>query len=240
MSRRPNERALLLKKEMTGLDPLVDEILKDPEGDSAKLQKKAEELNQNPLKKRYVEACLLCSDNFPRMAEILEMDLEVITTYYKIYFDITGFDRVEKLDLADVRNTDESQLKMWALAEGLEFIAWRLGHRVDAIAPVEGLRQLYSTCLYKAKEAFFSGNASKASQESAKWTKLSMDIARLLKSWTTDNNSAQTEIDIKIREVKASFPSVSRFTDLFDEVKLRQSESASTVEIPTSGEESSD
>lgn len=238
MSRRQNERALLIKKGATGVDPLVDEILSDPESRNALLFQKAEELNQNPLKKRYIEACLLCSNELLRISEILEMDLEVVQTYSKIYYDIEGFDRVEKLDLADVRNSDESQLKMWALAEGLEFIAWRLGHKVDVVSPTEGLRQLYNTCLYKAKEAFFSGNASKASQESAKWTKLSMDIARLLKSWTTDNNSAQTEIDIKIREVKASFPSVSRYVDLFEEVRQRQAEAA--VEIPTNGEESSD
>lgn len=239
MSRRPNEKAILLRKESRGVDPFVDSILDNPTGHAADLYRQADSINSDTLKKRYIEACLLCSNDLDRITEILEMDREVVEMYSKIFFDVVGMDRVEKLSLADVKNTDESQMKMWALAEGLEFIAWRLGHRVDAKSPVDGLTQLYSTCLYKAKEAFFSSNASKASAESAKWTKLSMDIARLLKSWTTDSSAAQNELEIRVKEVRASFPSVSRYVDLFEEVAQKQAEAQ--VQIPeTPGEESSD
>ncbi len=223
---------------MIGEDPLVDEILQNPEGALAKLFTKASQINTTPLKKRYVEACLLCSEDMERISDILEMDREVVDLYRKIYFDIEGFDRVEKLELTDVKNQDEAQLKMWALAEGIEFIAWRLGHRARPISPVDGLKQLYGTCLYKAKEAFFTDNTTDSSIQSAKWTKLSMDIARLLKAWTSDSNQAQTELDMRIQDVKSSFPSIARFAELFDEVAEKQTEA--NVEIPTEDSEGSD
>lgn len=238
MSRRPNARELLLRKELRGEDDLVDEILDDPQGPSARLFEKVKPLNDNPFKRRYIEACLLASEDYARIADMLEMDEDVVFFYSKIYFNTEGLDRLDRLQLADVRNEEERSLRLWALTEGIEFIAWRLGKRADVTLPLDGLRQLFDTCLYKAKEAFFNSNVSKASQESTRWVKLSMDIARLIKAWATDGKEAQRDLEIRVREVVATFPSVDKFQDLFTDVQSKQAEV--DVPIPSGEEEGSD
>lgn len=222
MSRRINARELLLRKGQRGEDVLVDDILDHPEGENARLFEKVRPLNDMDLKRRFIEACILASDNFTEISNVLDIEEEVLRFYSKIYYDIEGLDRLDKLQLANVRNQEESSLKLWGLTEGLPFLAWRLGKRTEVTAPLDGLKQLFDTCLYKAKEAFFNSNVTKASQESAKWVKLSMDVARLLKAWSTDGNEAQKELEIRVREVVASFPSVDKFTDLFESVKEKQ------------------
>lgn len=238
MSKRANERELLLRKSLRGEDGLVDDILDNPEGYNAKLLQKAKSLNDNDLKRRFVEASILASSDFREISRILDIDEELLRFYSKIYYDVEGLDRLDKLQLANVRNQDESALKLWGLTEGLPFLAWRLGRRTEITPPLDGLKQLFDTCLYKAKEAFFNNNVTKASQESAKWVKLSMDVARLLKAWSTDGNEAQKELEIRVKEVVATFPSVDRFKDLFEDVRERQAE-ADLPPMP-SGEESSD
>jgi hypothetical protein len=64
-------------------------------------------------------------------------------------------------------------------------------------------------CVYKAKEAAFSGNASKASVEATKWTKLSLDFARLLKAWTLDSEEARADIELALSEVLPEFTSLA-------------------------------
>jgi len=98
----------------------------------------------------------------------------------------------------------KNYLSFWALSQGLSFIAWRLGNRVD-ISPVEGLQDLFTTCIFKSKEAMFNGNASEASKESTKYIKLAMDLARLIKIWVLDSAAAKHDIEIALREVMPEF-----------------------------------
>lgn len=237
MSRRPNSRALLIRNGKVGEDELVDQVL-TAESPQAILYNKARELNENPLKKRYIEACMLASPDLGSISSLLEIEVEVLNAYSKIYYDIEGLDHLDKLELTQVRNSDESSLKMWALTQGMDFIAWRLGKRSEVTPPLDGLRQLFDTCLYKAKEAFFSSNVSKASQESSRWVKLSMDIARLIKAWSNEGNDAQKDLEIRIKEVVATFPSVGSFHDLFDDVKTKL-EQVEEI-LPPHGDESQD
>lgn len=233
MSKRHNYREILLRKEQQGEDVLVDDILQNPEGYNALLFQKVKPLNENDLKRHYVEACLLASSDFQEIGRILDIEEEVIDFYSKIYYITESMDRLDKVQMAQVRNKDESTLKLWGLTEGLSFLAWRLGKRTDVTPPLDGLKQLFDTCLFKAKEAFFNSSASKASQESTKWVKLSMDVARLLKAWSTDGNEAQKELEIRVKEVISSFPSVDQFKDLFEDVKSKAAE----VDVPIPVEE---
>lgn len=202
-----NERQYLIYKEAKGKDPLVDEILANPDGPQGQLYKTVKEYHEDKLRRSYIEACLLASQDFDRISELLEMDKELIRMYHDIYYVVGKLDRLSKLELLDVKDSDEAVMKIWALSQGLDFIAWRLGKKVN-ISPIDGLTDLFNTCLYKSKEAIFNKNDSGASRESTKWVKLSMDIARLLKIWVMDSAGARRDIEIALREVIPEFKTI--------------------------------
>lgn len=201
---KPNQRELHIRNARRGVDPLVDLLLTEADCPERRAYLKAIPIKESKLKKGYVEASLLCSNDFEAVANILELPIEVVEMYSKIFYDVTDCDKLTKMELLDVRDRDEANLKLWALSQGLEFIAWRMGKTIT-ISPVDGLVDLFTTCVYKSKEAMFSGNVAEASKEATKWTKLSMDIARLLKVWTTDSGAAKKELEIAIREVVPDF-----------------------------------
>jgi hypothetical protein len=124
--------------------------------------------------------------------------------YRDTFYDVTDLDKLSKMDLMNVSDPSEKSLKMWALSQGLSFISWRIGNQVD-ISPVEGLQDLFTTCIYKSKEAMFNGNTSEASKESTKYIKLAMDLARLLKVWVLDSAAAKHDIEIALRSVTPDF-----------------------------------
>lgn len=203
-----NERDKLVKSETRGVDEKVDEVLNDPESSQAKLYLKVIALKKSALKKGYIEAALLTGEELPLVAEVLDLDLELLQCYHDFLFDVSEFDRLSKIEhIENVRDKNEMLLKMWALSHGLDFIAWRLGKRVS-ISPVEGLQDLFSTCIYKSKEAMFNSPSSEASKESTKWAKLSTDIARLLKVWVMDSSAAKKDLEIAIRTVVPNFGSL--------------------------------
>lgn len=204
---RINNRQYLIWKQTKGQDELVDDILNNPEGANGLLFKTVEHYHINKLKRSYIEACLLASDDVDEIAELLEMDKAIIKMYNDIFYDIGKLDRLSKLELLDVKDSDEAVMKIWALSQGLDFVRWRLGKKVN-ISPVDGLTDLFNTCLYKSKEAIFNKNDSGASRESTKWVKLSMDIARLLKIWVMDSAGARRDIEIALREVVPDFKTI--------------------------------
>jgi hypothetical protein len=207
-----NARAILLRKRTLGTDPLVDTILKDDNCTEAQLYAQAKRINESPLKKGYVESSLLTCDDLPQISELLEIPLPVLTMYRDVYYEVTGLDKLSKMELLDCRDKNEAQMKLWALSQGMPFIAWRLGKQIT-ISPVEGLQDLFTTCIYKAKEAMFNGNISEASKESTKWTKLSMDIARLLKLWVLDSAAAKKDIELALMEVVPEFKGLDSLDD---------------------------
>jgi len=201
---RVNQRELHIRNARRGVDPLVDLLLSEVECPERSAYLKAIDLKESKLKKSYIEAALLCSDDVNAISHILEIPPEVIQMYNDIFYDVMELDKLSKMELLDVRDKNESALKTWALSQGLPFISWRLGKQVT-ISPVEGLVDLFTTCVYKSREAMFSQNASESSREATKWTKLSMDIARLLKIWTVDSGAAKKDLEIAIREVVPDF-----------------------------------
>jgi hypothetical protein len=201
---RVNQRELHIRNNKRGVDPLVDLLLSEVDCPERSAYLKAIPLRESKLKKSYVEASLLCCSDYDTISNVLELPPEVIEMYGLIFYDVTELDKLSKMELLDVRDRDEANLKLWSLSQGIEFLSWRLGKQIT-ISPVDGLVDLFTTCIYKSKEAMFSGNVAEASKEATKWTKLSLDIARLLKMWTVDAGAAKQELEIAIREVVPDF-----------------------------------
>lgn len=223
-----NDKAKLIRTNKLGVDSRVDEILQNPESPLAVLYRKTELLSKNSLKKSYIESSLLCSDDLEKISKILEVSVETLTVYREFFFDTEGFDRLSKIEhIEGVKDKNEMLLKMWALSHGLDFISWRLGYRVT-ISPVEGLADLFSTCIYKSKEAMFNSSSSDASKEGTKWAKISTDIARLLKLWVMDSSAAKKDLEIAIREVVPEFEGLDKILESngvsMDEIKLATQE----------------
>ncbi len=204
--RKLNEKDYLIRGKKTGIDPLVDRVIADVDGTSeeAKFFKKGEELRTSKLRRSYIESCILASSDYVKIGELLELDPKFVEFYENVFYNVSGLDRLERLELLE---DEEDTLKLWAVSQGLDFIAWRLGRKVE-LSPVEGLRDLFNTCIYKSKEAMFNKNSSEASKESTKWVKLSIDIARLLKIWVMDSAAAKRDLEIALEKVIPNFGSL--------------------------------
>jgi hypothetical protein len=207
-----NARAILINKKALGTDALVDKILNEPESAEGLLFATAKRLKENPLKKQYIEASLLASRDLQEISDLLEIPLDVINMYHTVYYEVIDLDKLSKLELLNVNDKGEGLLKLWALSQGLEFVKWRLGGKVS-VSPIEGLQDLFTTCIYKSKEAMFNGNTSEASKESTKYIKLAMDLARLLKIWVMDSAAARHDIELALKEVVPNFGGLDSLDD---------------------------
>lgn len=197
----------MIVNKSTGEDTLVDRILSGlPEDKDAKaLYVKARAIYLSPIKKNYVEACLMASSDLAKIESIIEIPIELLQMYRAVFFDIEGFDKLSLLEIIEnTDDTDEKGMKIWALSQGLDFVAWRLG-KVVSISPVEGLQELFTLAVYKSKEALFSGNASESSKAAVNWTKLSMDLARILKAWVSDSDAARADIELALKSINPEF-----------------------------------
>jgi hypothetical protein len=79
---------------------------------------------------------------------------------------------------------------------------------------------MFSTCIFKSKEAMFNKNDSGASIESTKWVKLSIDIARLLKVWVIDSEGAKADLELALKEVMPNFKSIDDLEDFGDSLDI--------------------
>ena len=231
-----NERHRLIKKgEKTG-DVYVDMFLEE---EISPIAKEAVRILYTEHKRIYVEACLLASDDYDYISELLDIPKQVIETYCKVFFDIHEYDRVDKVKLIEnEENNDGQVLKMWCFSQGLEFIAWRLG-KPSKITPVDGLSSLYSDCYYKAKEAIYNPNSSDASKEGLKWAKQTTDIARLLKSWITDTDEAKKDIELALENLtgeNTEFESQGNLEEGTDAQPPTKKEEDESFEVEEEGE----
>jgi hypothetical protein len=198
---------LLIKDKATGVDPLVDKILSDKEEDreTKLLYQKARSIYLSNTKKAYVEACFLASKDLKEISEVIEIPLEVLYVYSEIFFNVLDYDRLSLLEVVEsCDNPEERGMRIWAMSQGMDFIRWRLGKAV-IVNPVEGLQDLFTMCTYKAKEALFSGNATEGSKEGTKWSKLAIELARLLKMWTVDNDAIRKDLDLALASIEPDF-----------------------------------
>ncbi len=204
---KENEKALLVRNSKKGIDVRVDEIIDAPLGPLGKLYAKALSSWENKLRKSYLESARMATDDVKLIAKTVEIPEDLLVVYYEFFFDISDWDRLDKIEHIEklgIKNKTEALLKMWTLTQGLDFLAWRLGKKVN-ISPVEGLVDLFSTCMFRSKEAMFNGAGTESSEQSIKWTKQSTDIARLLKLWVMDSAAAKKDLEIAIREVVPEF-----------------------------------
>lgn len=157
-------------------------------------------LYKDRTQKLYVESSLLATNDLAVVSRFLELDVAFLELYRSLYFDVAHFTKLQRMAYLDsLKDGAERNMKSWALTQGVRFLEWRFGNDVK-ISPVEGLTSIFSDCYYKSKEAFFNGNSSEASKEAAKWTKQTVEVARLLKSWVTDADAAMADINIALEE----------------------------------------
>src|SRR4051812_39712655 len=127
---KPNARQILIRKDERGKDPLVDKILGEPESPEAKLWVVCADIFESRIKRGYVEACLMSTEDYGKISQLLEVPVEVLKLYEETCFNIRNYDRLSKVDLLDKeKDKDILVMKMWALHQGLDFVAWRLGKK---------------------------------------------------------------------------------------------------------------
>lgn len=174
-------------------------------------------IRTSEVQSSYLEAALFTSASFEEISQLLEIPTDVIEAYVDEYLPAAKGTKLEKLEVVELQMSANSTrragtLKLWAMANGLEFLRWRLGLPVK-IAPVDGVQDLFSTCMYKAKEAMFVSSTSDAGRESQKWVKLATDLARLSKVWVTDSKAARQDLEIALREIVPDFESIADLGD---------------------------
>lgn len=206
----------VLGKKASGC-PTLDQFMSDPMPlDCREVLK----IRGNKTRRSYVEAALLTGAPWDAVSSTLEIPEGYIELYATVFFDTRQMDRLDKVEAIDTCSDDhEKSLKLWAYTQGLNFLAWRLGKSVS-ISPVEGLSVLFSDSYFKAKEAFFTGNSSKSSQEALKWTKQTVEIGKLMKSWVNDSKEAVKDIEIALREITEE----EMQFDLLSELNLEEGE----------------
>lgn len=198
---------LLIKNKSLGVDPLVDSILTDtPENSAIRAQyDRVRGFYLSAIKKGYIEACLIASPDLEAISNIIEISVPDLKLYKDLFFAIDGFDKLSLLEVIEDSSTfEEKGMKIWALNQGLDFIAWRLGKAVT-VNPVAGLQELFTLSVFKSKEALFSGSTTEAGKAATGWTKLSMDLARLLKAWVSDADAAKSDIEMALKTLEPNF-----------------------------------
>jgi hypothetical protein len=204
----------LVKNRERGVDPLVDVILAGENKSEVDLYARARIIYLSDIKRSYVESCLLASQDLNKISELLEIPAQVLISYKHFFFNIENFTKLDLLEIVDqAKTTEERGMKIWAMSQGLDFIAWRLGKTVK-LNPVEGIQELFTLCVFKSKEALFSGNATEGSKEATKWAKLSMDLARILKAWVMDSGAAKKDIELALMSISPEFKGFDSLGDM--------------------------
>lgn len=206
----PQRRHLLVKAKTFGTDPLVDAVLtKNEDGSESMAASKYEAAKMlwlSPLKRNYVDAALIATEDLKEISETLDLPHDIVTVYRDFFFNVAGFNRLSKLALIEEYDADGKDLLVWALASGLVFIRWRLGEAVT-LNPIEGLKDLFSLSMWKAKEAAFSSSGSSASSEAQKWMSQAVTISRLLKMYLLDSGAAKKDIELALSSIAPNFGS---------------------------------
>lgn len=207
----PHARYLLIKNKTKGQDSFVDGVLEG--GYKAELEA-AKRIYDSKTRKGYVEACMLASNDLDEISELLEIPVQELAIYRDLFFDVSRMNKLDRLDvIAECTDDAEVTMKTWAMAQGLDFIRWRLGKGVE-ISPVDGIKSLYHLAVFKSREAMFSGNAAESSKEAVKWGKLSMDLARILKNWVVDKDAASSDIALALKTLSPDFKGYDGIDDI--------------------------
>ncbi len=212
---RWQDRATFIDKRVASGCSLIDAFIQDP------LPKMCEEvffIRNSKARKMYFEAALLTESSYGDIADILDSHTEIVELYAKVFFDVQSMDRISKVEVIEnCKEESERNLKLWAMTQGLQFIAWRLGKPVK-MSPTEGLSSLMSDSYFKAKEAFFNNSTSASSQQALRWTKQTIELAKLLKAWVSDESETYKDIEFALRD----FTEEELQFDLLDALNLEE------------------
>lgn len=193
--------AKIIARGEKGTDPLADLFLETTLSEDCE---EVRDICRNKVKRVYMESALLASEDVERICQIFGFKKEVVELYEKAFYNVFGLSKLEKAWLVDMcDDPHEQNMKRWAFSQGIDFLAWRLGIKVE-LSPVDGMVSLYADCYYKAKEAFFNPNSAEASKEALKWTKQASELSRILKSWITNNNEAMRDIEMALSSLGPS------------------------------------
>ncbi len=164
------------------------------------------------LSQTLLECALLTEETNEKIAEVLGRPIASIEEARR-GFEPSKYGRLEKLEyIHGIKDRFDRSYKLWAFTNGIQFVQWKLG-LAPAIDPVSSLQQLYADCIMKSRESIFLGNTSEEAKEAVKWTNLSIQLGKLLKSWTVDNNMATLDIQLALSgSTLADMPSLSDLT----------------------------
>lgn len=201
-------------RNLKGRDSLVDAII-DGYVD-AEVLVEAKLIYEDKVVKAYVESCLLATEDFTAISDLLEIPVPVLTLYHDVYYDVHSLSRIHKVEhIASIDDINERTRKQWAFSQGLEYVAWRMGH-TSKLSVSESIQELHSDAHYKAKEAFFSDSTSAVGQEGLKWHKQAVTLAKMLTELEveTDDVAAAFELALtRITEDNMNMPSISDLTE---------------------------
>lgn len=197
----PAYRNWLMCRRVRGKDHLVDAILDGYVDDASLLEAKM--IYEDKVVKAYVESCILATEDFTTMSNLLEIPENTLTLYHDLYYDIHSLSRIHKVEhIASLPDENERIRKQWAFSQGLEYVAWRMGQSAQ-LSVSETIQDLHSDAYYKSKEAFFSDSTSAIGQEALKWHKQTVLLSKML-----------TDLEIETDDVAASFElALNRITE---------------------------
>jgi hypothetical protein len=93
-----NERSRLVRNSKKGVDSRADEVIDNPNGPQGKLYVKALVSWENRLRKSYIEAARMASDDVKLISSVVEIPADILETYYYFFFDIADWDRLDKIE----------------------------------------------------------------------------------------------------------------------------------------------
>ena len=221
------DRASFVDKKVVSGCPLIDAFLMDP---LPALCREVLVIRRSEMRRWYVEAALLTEASDVIVGDTLDIHPEIVGVYRKVFFDVGSMDRISKIEVVEsCKDESEKNLKLWAMTQGMDFLAWRLGKPVK-LSPVDGLSALFSDSYFKARESFFNGSSSASAANALKWTKQTVEIGKLLKAWVSDSEAAVKDIEFALRE----FTEDEKQFDLLDSLNLDEEpiEDADFEDIP--------
>jgi len=156
------------------------------------------EIKHSRFQRLYLEAALLATPDNNLIADMFGLPLVVIEEYVSRHYRVRLASKLAKLEhVHSIQDTEEKNLKMWAITQGIEFVQWRLGMPVE-VSAVEGMQRLFPDCVFKAKEAFFAAATSDNDAEARKWAMVALAVGRSLKLWVTDKKGLLDDLELAV------------------------------------------
>lgn len=178
------------------------------------------DIHGSVFQRHYLEASLLATNDLGDIADTLGIPVEAVEIFRDQCFPVSDWSRLRKIEfIQKIEDPVERNLKLWATTQGMGYIKYRLGLSTE-ISPVEGVRMLFSDCLYKAKEAFFNPSTSDAGREALRWASQTMNVAKTLKHWVSDGKEALKDIEMALENIDTETLPVGNLDDLDDDSVL--------------------